>query len=124
LPCASSPPGRNCGRSCRFAAELAARPGLDAFTDPGDPAADIRAVFSWSYRQLDSDAARGFRLAGLHPDLELEPRTVAALSGTTTELAGRAPDALARGSLIQPVGQERYTMNRLLRAYAVPAEVW
>jgi transcriptional regulator with XRE-family HTH domain len=102
----------------RIATELAARPGLDAFTDPGDPAADIRAAFSWSYRQLDSDAARGFRLAGLHPDLELEPRTLAALSGTTTELAGRALDTLARGSLVQPVSHERYTMNRLLRAYA------
>ena len=102
----------------RIATELAAWPGLDAFTDTGDPAADIRAAFSWSYRQLDSDAARSFRLAGLHPGLELEPRTLAALSGTTTELAGRALDALARGSLIQAVGQERYTMNRLLRAYA------
>jgi hypothetical protein len=103
--------------SC-IAAELAAWPGLDAFADTGDPAADLRAAFSWSYRRLDGDAARSFRLAGQHPGIELEPRTLAALSGTTTELAGRALDALARGSLIQAVGQERYTMNRLLRAYA------
>ena len=87
----------------RIATELAAWPGLDAFTDTSDPVADVRVAFSWSYRQMDSDAARSFRLAGLHPGLELEPCTLAALTGTTTELAGRALDALARGSLIQAV---------------------
>ena len=102
----------------RIAAELAAPPRLDAFTDVSDPAADLRTAFSWSYRQLDGDAALAFRLAGLHPDLGLEPGTIAALTGTTPELAGRALDALARASLIHTAGQERYTMNRLLRAYA------
>lgn len=102
----------------RIATELASWAGLDAFTDTGDPAADIRAAFSWSYRQLDSGAARSFRMAGLHPGPVLEPRIMAALTGTTTELAARALDALARGSLIQAVRHERYTMNRLLRAYA------
>ena len=84
-----------------------------------DPAADIRATFSWSYRQLDGDAARTFRLVGLHPGIDLEPRAVAALTGMTPELAGRALDALARASMIQAVGHERYTMNCLLRAYAL-----
>jgi transcriptional regulator with XRE-family HTH domain len=102
----------------RIATDLAARPSLAAFTDMGDPAADVRTAFSWSYRQLDSDAARTFRLAGLHPGLDLEPHAIAALTGTTPELAGRALDALARGSLIQAGRQERYTMNHLVRAYA------
>lgn len=102
----------------RIAAVLAAAPRLDAFTDNSDPAADLRAAFSWSYRQLDGDAALAFRLAGLHPDLGLEPDTIAALTGTTPELAGRALDALARANLINTAGQERYTMNLLLRAYA------
>lgn len=102
----------------RIAADLAAAPSLDAFTDLSDPAADLRAAFSWSYRQLDGDAALAFRLAGLHPDLGLEPDTIAALIGTTPELAGRALDALARASLIHTAGQEHYTMNRLLRTYA------
>ena len=39
---------------------------LDAL-DTGDPAASVRAVFSWSYRQLSAGAARMFRLLGLHP---------------------------------------------------------
>jgi DNA-binding SARP family transcriptional activator len=49
-------------------AELrAAADRLDVLHDPGDPSADLRAVFSWSYRALDSDTARVFRYLGLHP---------------------------------------------------------
>jgi transcriptional regulator with XRE-family HTH domain len=107
----------------RIASDLAAQPSLDAFTDMSDPAADIRAAFSWSYRQLDGDAARVFRLAGLHPGLDLEPHAIATAGGTTPELAGRALDALARGSLIQVARQERYTMNHLVRAYAMEQAV-
>jgi hypothetical protein len=101
-----------------IAADLAGRPGLDAFTDPADPAADIRTVFSWSYHHLDRDAARTFRLAGLHPGTDLYPCTVAAVAGTTPEQAARTLEALARASLIQAAGPERYTMNTLLQAYA------
>jgi transcriptional regulator with XRE-family HTH domain len=102
----------------RIAAELATARCLDAFTDMSDPAADLRTAFSWSYRQLDGDAARAFRLAGLHPDLGLEPDTIAALTGTTPELACRVLDTLARASLIYAAGHEHYTMNQLLRTYA------
>lgn len=102
----------------RIATDLAEQRSLDAFTDMADPAADIRAAFTWSYRQLDDAAARTFRLAGLHPGTDLEPCSVAALTGVTPELAGRTLDALARASLIQAAGQERYSMNSLVRAYA------
>jgi hypothetical protein len=102
----------------RIAADLAVAPCLDAFSDMSDPATDLRAAFSWSYRQLDGNAARAFRLAGLHPDLGLEADAIAALSGTTPELAGRALDALAQASLIHASGREHYAMNPLLRAYA------
>ena len=69
-----------------IAAELAASPDLDAFRDDSDPAADVRAAFSWSYRQFDAEAARAFRLAGLHPGPDLERYAVAALAAST---AGR-----------------------------------
>ncbi|MFZ0754213.1 MAG: helix-turn-helix domain-containing protein, partial [Trebonia sp.] len=39
---------------------------LDAL-DVGDPAANVRTVFSLSYRHLPDPAARMFRLLGLHP---------------------------------------------------------
>jgi transcriptional regulator with XRE-family HTH domain len=102
----------------RIATDLARQPGLDAFAGMADPAADIRAAFSWSYRQLDGDAARTFRLAGLHPGTELEPHGVAALTGVTPEQAGRTLDDLARTGMIQAAGRDRYSMHALLRAYA------
>jgi hypothetical protein len=108
----------------RIAADLAGRRRLDGFTDMADPAADIRASLSWSYRLLGGAAARAFRLAGLHPGADLEPRAVAALTGMTPDLAGRALDDLARANLIQAAGQERFTMNGLLRAYALEQAVW
>jgi tetratricopeptide (TPR) repeat protein/transcriptional regulator with XRE-family HTH domain len=101
-----------------IAADLAVHPGIAAFADDDDPAADIRAAFSQSYRQLDAGIARAFRLSGLHPGPDLERYAVAALTGTTAEQAGQMLDLLARGCLIQPTGSSRYGMHDLLRGYA------
>ncbi|HET7245729.1 MAG TPA: tetratricopeptide repeat protein [Streptosporangiaceae bacterium] len=101
-----------------IAAELAARPPLDALRDDSDPAADIRAAFSWSYRQLDPEAARAFRLAGLHPGPDLERYAVAALSATTADQEGQSLGTLAHASMIQSAGPARYGMHDLLRGYA------
>jgi hypothetical protein len=79
---------------------------------------DIRASFWWSCRQLDGLAARAFRLAGLHPGASIEPAAIVALAEVTPALARRALETLARASLIQTRGHERYSMNTLLRAYA------
>ena len=63
-----------------LAAELQDRAGrLDAL-DAGDPAASVRAVFSWSYRQLSAAAARMFRLLGLHPGPDISPAAAASLA--------------------------------------------
>lgn len=43
---------------------------LDALAT-GDSAADVRSVFSCSYLGLTDQAARLFRLAGLHPGADL-----------------------------------------------------
>ena len=45
-------------------------------------------MFSWSYRHLDADAARAFRLAGLHPGPDFESYAAAALTSTD---AGAGP---------------------------------
>jgi tetratricopeptide (TPR) repeat protein len=97
-------------------AELAAGrlDGLDA----GEDRADIRAVFSWSWRQLPGDVARTFTLAGLHPGEDVDVHAVAALAGTTLGQARRAMGRLHRASLVQVSGTGRYAMHDLLRAYA------
>jgi tetratricopeptide (TPR) repeat protein/transcriptional regulator with XRE-family HTH domain len=97
-------------------AELAAS-RLDRL-DAGEDRANVRAVFSWSYRQLPERAAAAFALIGLHPGADLDVFAAAALTGTTV---GRARPVLARlhrASLLQAAGPGRYGMHDLLRAYA------
>jgi tetratricopeptide (TPR) repeat protein len=104
-------------------AELVAELGdeqrrLDLLDAGGDPRAAVRAVFSWSVRNLPAAADRTFRLLGLHPGPDIDPYATAALAGTTLGQARRALDGLVRAHLVQPAGGDRYGMHDLLRAYA------
>jgi DNA-binding SARP family transcriptional activator/tetratricopeptide (TPR) repeat protein len=91
---------------------------LDLLDADGDRRTAVRAVFSWSYRQLDGDAARAFRLLALHPGADADPYAVAALTGARLEQARHWLDVLARAHLIQSAGRGRYGLHDLLRAYA------
>jgi tetratricopeptide (TPR) repeat protein/transcriptional regulator with XRE-family HTH domain len=102
----------------QVAEDLAGRGDLDAFAGGDDPAADVRAAFSWSYRQLDADAARAFRLAGLPPAPVLDRYALAALTGATAQQASHLLDVLAGACMIQPAGPGRYITHDLLRGYA------
>jgi tetratricopeptide (TPR) repeat protein len=86
--------------------------------DAGEDRADVRAVFSWSCRQLPDDAAEAFALIGLHPGADLDVHAAAALTGQTTARARRLLARLHRASLLQAAGPGRYGMHDLLRAYA------
>ena len=116
----------------RIAAELAtARPSaplaelvaeletgrLDSL-DAGEDRAAVRAVFSWSLRQLPGEAADAFALLSLHPGQDLEVHAAAALTGSTTRAAGLLLARLHRASLLHASGPDRYGMHDLLRAYA------
>jgi tetratricopeptide (TPR) repeat protein/transcriptional regulator with XRE-family HTH domain len=137
-PVAMAELARLCARlplALRVAAELAAaRPGmplaelvaeladerdrLQLLDAGGDPRGAVASVLSWSYRYLPPDAARLFRLLGLHPGQDWDRYAAAALAGTTLSQAGQLLGALARTHLIQPAGPGRYGMHDLLRAYA------
>jgi DNA-binding SARP family transcriptional activator/tetratricopeptide (TPR) repeat protein len=100
-------------------AELAdQRRRLDLLDAAGDPRTAVRAVFSWSYRNLAPAAARTFRLLGLHPGITFDGYAAAALTGTGREQAGPLLDTLSRAHLLQAAGPSRYAMHDLLRAYA------
>jgi tetratricopeptide (TPR) repeat protein len=86
--------------------------------DAGEDRSDIRAVFSWSCRQLTDDVGRTFALTGLHPGEDIDVHAVAALAGTGPGQARRAMGRLHRASLVQASGPGRYAMHDLLRAYA------
>ncbi|BBH70807.1 SARP family transcriptional regulator [Actinoplanes sp. OR16] len=100
-----------------LAAELReAQGGLEEFTDP-DVASDVRAVFSWSYRQLSPPAAGLFRLLGLHAGPDIGMAAAASLAGRpVTEIRPLLAE-LARAHLIQRT-LSRYAFHDLLRAYA------
>jgi tetratricopeptide (TPR) repeat protein len=90
---------------------------LDAFTT-GEPAADARAVFSWSYRALTPPAARLFRLLGLHPGPDFGEASAASLAGLPPGETRAAIDELLRSHLLAHRGPDRFGFHDLLRAYA------
>jgi tetratricopeptide (TPR) repeat protein/transcriptional regulator with XRE-family HTH domain len=101
-----------------LAAELRDSTGrLDAL-DAGDPAASVRAVFSWSYSQLSGESARLFRLLGLHPGPDITAPAAASLAATTEPDARRLLRELTRTHLITEHVPGRYAFHDLLRAYA------
>src|SRR5262249_12790119 len=82
---------------------------------PGGPATDARAVFSWSSRELSTDAARLFRLLGLHPGPDVTTPAAASLAAIP---APRARDLLAELSgahLLTEPSPGRYGCHDLLR---------
>ncbi len=90
---------------------------LDALRG-GDAATDIRAVFSWSYDRLTSDAARLFRLLGLHPGPDIGRSAAASLAGLHVAEVDRLLTELTRANLLAEQGPSRFTFHDLLRAYA------
>ncbi|MDG4789320.1 BTAD domain-containing putative transcriptional regulator [Micromonospora sp. WMMD1102] len=105
-------------RLADLVAELrAAGDSLDPF-DGGEPAADVRAVLSWSYQTLGPAAARLFRLVGLHPGAELTVPAVASLADLPVPAARRTLAELAQAHLLDERSPGRYARHDLLRAYA------
>jgi tetratricopeptide (TPR) repeat protein len=92
---------------------------LDMLDAGGDPRADIRAVFSWSLKHLPPDTARAFRRVGLHPGTDADIYASAALMAASLSQAHRTLNRLTRAHLVHPMGQGRYGMHDLLRAYAI-----
>jgi len=91
---------------------------LDLLSTDGDPHSNIGAVFSWSYRHLPDDAARTFRLLGLHPGADLDGYAASALAGADERRVRADLELLTSRHLVQRSGPDRYAMHDLLRAYA------
>ncbi len=101
-----------------LAAELRAAGGpLDAL-DAGEPTASVRAVFSWSYRQLSPAAARLFPLLGIHPGPDISAPAAASLAGVEPAQARQLLAELGRAHMIAEHTPCRYAFHDLLRAYA------
>jgi DNA-binding SARP family transcriptional activator len=90
---------------------------LDAL-DAGDPHSSVRAVFSWSTRQLSDPAARLFRLLGLHPGPDISLPAAASLAALASTDARRLLGELAHAHMITEHAPGRYAFHDLLRSYA------
>ncbi|MEV0481010.1 BTAD domain-containing putative transcriptional regulator [Streptomyces sp. NPDC050508] len=91
--------------------------GLDPFHGL-DAAADVRAVFFWSYRALTPDAARLFRLLAVHPGPDLTLPAAASLAGLTVPQTRQLVRELLQAHLLDESVPGRYASHDLLRAYA------
>jgi DNA-binding SARP family transcriptional activator/tetratricopeptide (TPR) repeat protein len=105
-------------RLADLAAELTdARSRLDALRT-GEATTDLRAVFSWSADKLSDQAARMFRLLGLHHGPDISAAAAASLAAITLAEARIALAELARASLLTEDVAGRFGCHDLLRAYA------
>jgi DNA-binding SARP family transcriptional activator len=101
-----------------LAGQLAAAHDLLDVLASEDEATAVRAVFSWSYQALAPDAARLFRLLGLHAGPDVSVPAAAALAALGETQAGRLLDLLAGVHLIEEARPGRYRLHDLLRVYA------
>jgi len=90
---------------------------LDAL-DAGDPAASVRAVFSWSCQQLGSTAARVFRLLAEHPGPDISVAAAASLAGLPSARVREALAELAGSHLVSEHAYGRFAFHDLIRLYA------
>ena len=102
-----------------LAAELAASSSRLDMLETGDPATSVGAVFSWSYRQLSTDAAHMFRMLGLHPGPDISVPAAASLTACDQPEARRLLRELSRCFLVAEHVPGRYAFHDLLRAYAL-----
>ncbi|WP_165978702.1 AfsR/SARP family transcriptional regulator [Actinomadura darangshiensis] len=91
---------------------------LDLLAAADDETVAVRAAFHWSYRALPPDAARTFRLLGLHPGPDIGLDAAAVLTAQETRLARQQLEALTDVHLLQETMPGRFRMHDLLRVYA------
>jgi DNA-binding SARP family transcriptional activator/tetratricopeptide (TPR) repeat protein len=102
-----------------LAAQLAGvRDRLDVLAAGEDEATNMRTVFSWSYLALPADAARMFRLVGLHAGPDISVLAAASLAATDERGARRLLDVLAGVHMAEEGAPGRYRFHDLLGAYA------
>jgi DNA-binding SARP family transcriptional activator len=94
-----------------------ARTRLDALSADG-AAADVRAVFSWSYRLLSVPARRLFRLLSLHGGPELSSDAAASLAGLPRAEVQPLLAELTGARLLTEHRPGRFTAHDLTRVYA------
>lgn len=102
-----------------FARQLSDTTGRLDILDTADPTLSIRAIMSWSYPLLSTDAAMAFRLMGSADGTALPIGAVCAVLGWGDRQTDRTLRALEDSSLIRQVSPGRFEMHDLVRLYAI-----
>ncbi len=84
----------------------------------GGSSANMRAVFSYSYRTLSPGAARLFRLIGLHPGPHINAAAAASLAAIEPRQVRYLLEELTDAHLLAEPVPDRYSLHDLLRTYA------
>jgi tetratricopeptide (TPR) repeat protein len=84
----------------------------------GISAPSVAAAFELSYRQLDEDAARLFRLLPADPGPDASTAAAVELAGWPVDRTRAAIGRLVRAHLVEPGSRGRWRMHDLLRLYA------
>jgi hypothetical protein len=92
--------------------------GLGAF-HTGDSDTDLRVLFSWSYEDLGTDAARLFQLLGMHIGAHIGTDAAASLLGAAVDKVRPLLGELTRAHLVTEMAPGRYGFRDLLRAHAL-----
>lgn len=95
------------------------RQRLDALSTGEDSQlTNIRAVFSWSYTALSPQAARLFRLMGLHPGPDINLYAATSLAGSSERDTRKLLTTLTEANLVKEHSPGRYQLHDLLHTYA------
>ncbi|MFI6055629.1 ATP-binding protein [Streptomyces violascens] len=78
----------------------------------------VSAVFDASYRRLEPEAARCYRLLSRIPGRTFETGTVAAALDADRATAASLLDTLVAASLLEETGDDRYRFHELVRLHA------
>lgn len=84
----------------------------------GDEHAAVEAAFDLSYRRLDADARRLFRLLGLNPGTDITLAAAAALAGLPIPRTERLLGVLVDAHLAERTASGRFSGHDLTRLYA------
>jgi tetratricopeptide (TPR) repeat protein len=76
-------------------------------------------VFSWSYTALPPEAARLFRLLGVHPGPDIDLHAAVSLADLPEQDTGELLTKLIRAHLLNEHTPNRYRFHDLLRVYAI-----
>jgi len=93
-------------------------PGRLDVLDAGERASSVRAVFSWSDKNLSQPAARMFRLLGVHPGPDIGLAAAASLAACDVVQARRILAELVSAHVLTEHAGGRWSCPDLLRAYA------